>query len=67
MYGPKYGKREQRYAADAFANRVPLSDIRVEYFKFDKTSALAPSVLEHLFIQGHLNEYGNLPPANQAI
>lgn len=67
MHGPKYGTREQRYAQDAYTYRVPLKDIVVEYFEFHKNVTWAPAVLEHILIQGHLNQYGYLPPANQAI
>ena len=42
---------------------IPISDIRIESFHLPDTHA--PSTLEHLLLQACVNEFGNLPLANQ--
>lgn len=42
---------------------IPICDIRIE--SFHVPDAHAPSALEHLLLQSCVNEFGNLPQANQ--
>jgi len=48
-----------------YRHAVPVATITVTCL--DVRCPMAPSVLEHLLIQGHINEFGNLPDANQKI
>ena len=70
-YGPlkanNAAQRQIRLNDNAYAHSVPLSEITVECFTFNPIETKAPSVLEHILLQGYVNTTGTLPPANREL
>lgn len=60
-------QKKERYNKNAYRCSHLVSELKIECFVFSKECHLAPSVLEHILIQGHINEYDDLPPANKEI
>lgn len=59
----RYGPTTSGVPPVGYHFQVPVSDLRIESFHVPDTQA--PSVLEHLLLQGCVNQFGNLPVANQ--
>lgn len=60
-----YGPTTSGVPPAGYSMTVGLKDVTVTCIAV--TSPKAPSVLEHLLLQGHINEFGDLPAANQKI
>lgn len=60
-----YGPTTSGVPPAGYENSIRLDEIRIEVFLTGP--GVAPSTLEHFFIQGFLNQYGRLPPANHKI
>ena len=58
-----YGPTNQNVSPAGYHYNVPLPNIRIESFHIPNTHAA--SSLEHILLQGCVNEFGNLPVANQ--
>ncbi len=65
-YGPKYSTGEDKRLPPRSGYRccIPIDQLRVDCFVFDREGRFAPSMLEALFLQLHLSAFGFLPPAN---
>jgi hypothetical protein len=61
----KYGPTTTGVPPARYKKSVRLSDIQIEVFA--TPTNVAPSVLEHLLIQGYVNQFKDLPEANQKI
>lgn len=48
-----------------YESKVPLSNLLLKVIAI--TNLTAPAVLEHLLLQGYINEFGSLPDANQKV
>lgn len=59
----RYGPTTSGAPPAGYRAFVPIPDLRIESFHLPKTHAA--SSLEHLLLQGCVNEFGNLPVANQ--
>jgi hypothetical protein len=61
----RYGPRDADVPPVGYASDFPIANIRIECLVVPHP--LAPSVLEHLLIQGFINQYHDLPLVNREI
>ena len=61
----RYGPTTAGVPPAGYFYEVPISDLRMSIFALPPPQA--PAVLEHLLLQGFINEFGRLPVANQKI
>ena len=68
-FGPKYEKGESRDKApkNGYDTCLPINNIRVDCFVFNRDWPMAPSFLEALLLQGYLEQYESLPAGNNAF
>jgi hypothetical protein len=59
-----HGNKGKR-STTQYHHSIPLAEIKV--CTLETPGLLAPAALEHLLIQGVINQYGDLPEANQKI
>lgn len=60
-----YGPKTTGVPPAGYRHSIPLDAI--EIITIELEAPYAPSALEHLLIQGFINQYGDLPEANQKI
>jgi hypothetical protein len=51
----------------SYNHKIAVANISIEAFAFDAAMPLSPSVLEHLLLQGFLNQFGSLPVCNNEL
>lgn len=61
----RFGPTTAGVPPDSYTNAVSLKDLQILCFVV--TAPKIPAVWEHLLIQGFINEFGDLPIANQKI
>ena len=64
-YEPSKEKDENKMPL-SYGKNLPLADLEFHIF-YTKSLGIVPACLEHLLIQGCINEFGDLPEANQKI
>ncbi len=60
-----YGPTTPGVPPEGYSHSLNLDELEIEILQMDADKA--PSVLEHLFIQGYLNEFNDLPEINQKV
>lgn len=61
----RYGPTTSGVPPADYTDAIKLDRVRISVIETPPN--IAPSVLEHLLLQGHFNQYGDLPPANRRI
>ena len=61
----RYGPTTAGVPPTGYLHEVPVSDLTLTLFALPHPQS--PAVLEHVLLQGFINEFGRLPTANQKI
>jgi hypothetical protein len=61
----QYGPTTSGVPPAGYNHAINLADIRISIIATPNN--IAPTTLEHLLIQGYINQHGDLPEANQKI
>jgi hypothetical protein len=60
-----YSPTTAKVKPEGYHSQISLNEIIIKIICIDDITS--PAALEHLLIQGYINEFGNLPLANQAL
>lgn len=60
-----FGPTSAKVPPDGYTHEIPLNDLQIVCFRVPNPKI--PAAWEHLLIQGFINQFGDLPIANQKI